>query len=43
MRRHHTLHHNRTEKWYEDKQNLALVLGFISTIVTLLNAFVERG
>ncbi len=35
--------HQREKRWYTDKQNLALVLGFISTLLTIINTFLGKG
>ncbi len=29
------------KRWYKDRQNIALITGFISTIVTLLNFWIS--
>lgn len=29
------------QKWYRDKQNIALLLGFVSTMVTFLNFLIS--
>lgn len=30
----------KTKKWYQDKQTLALITGFISTVITSINLFI---
>ena len=34
-------HKNVKSSWFENKQNVALVLGFISTMITFLNFLVD--
>jgi hypothetical protein len=35
------VHKAQKVRWYENKQNVALVLGFISTMITFLNFLVD--